>query len=68
LKATLKGAQRKLPAKSQVRTVVNGTTKKSDKYTPVWQPMRPGAEDALKVPSRMGDRLHYRDGRVEATK
>lgn len=68
MKATLKGAQHKLPAKAQVRTVVNGTTKKSDKYTPVWQPMRPGSEDALKVPSRMGNVLHYRDGRVEAIK
>ena len=27
-------------------------------------PMRPGAEACLAIPSRMGDRLHYRDGRV----
>jgi hypothetical protein len=26
---------------------------------------RPGADDHLKYPSRMNDRLHYRDGRVE---
>lgn len=26
---------------------------------------RPGAMDACDMPSRMGDRLHYRDGRVE---
>lgn len=26
--------------------------------------IRPGAEDALALPSRMSDRLHYRDGRV----
>lgn len=26
---------------------------------------RPGANDALALPSRMGDRLHYRDGRTE---
>jgi hypothetical protein len=25
---------------------------------------RPGAQDALAHPSRIGDRLHYRDGRV----
>jgi hypothetical protein len=25
---------------------------------------RPGADDALSIPSRHGDRLHYRDGRV----
>ena len=34
-------------------------------YTPTWQPLRPGAEDALKIPSRTGKRLTYRDGRVE---
>lgn len=34
-------------------------------YVPQWQPLRPGAEDALKIPSRMGKRLTYRDGRVE---
>lgn len=37
----------------------------SDVYRPTWQPLRPGAEDALKVPSRSGTRLTYRDGRVE---
>lgn len=26
---------------------------------------RPRANDALALPSRMGSRLHYRDGRVE---
>ena len=26
---------------------------------------RPGANDALAIPSRFGDELHYRDGRVE---
>lgn len=28
-------------------------------------PVRPGAMDAMALPSRMGDRLYYRDGRVE---
>ena len=28
-------------------------------------PARRGADDALRVPSRMGDKLFYRDGRVE---
>jgi hypothetical protein len=27
-------------------------------------PRRPGADDALQQPSRIGNRLHYRDGRV----
>lgn len=26
--------------------------------------IRPGADDALEIPSRYGDRLHYRNGRV----
>lgn len=34
-------------------------------YVPKWQPLRPGAEDALKIPSRSGKTLTYRDGRVE---
>lgn len=34
-------------------------------YTPTWQPLRPGADDALKIPSRVGKVLTYRDGRVE---
>ena len=28
------------------------------------QPARPGSEAALSLPSRIGDHLHYRDGRV----
>lgn len=28
-------------------------------------PMRPGSEDFLKYPSRMGNELRYRDGRIE---
>ena len=27
-------------------------------------PLRPNAEDALRCPSRYGDRLHHRDGKV----
>jgi hypothetical protein len=27
-------------------------------------PLRPNAEDALRHPSRVGDRLHHRDGSV----
>lgn len=34
-------------------------------YVPQWAPLRPGAEDALKLPSRSGKRLNYRDGREE---
>lgn len=28
--------------------------------------VRPGADDSLKLPSRIGNALHYRDGRVVA--
>lgn len=28
--------------------------------------IRPGSLDGLKIPSRMGDTLHYRDGRKES--
>lgn len=43
--------------------------KKSDRhYNPAKDMLapaaRPGADDALAIPSRFSDRLHYRDGRV----
>lgn len=34
-------------------------------YRSNWSSVRPGADEALAVPSRMNNRLHYRDGRVE---
>jgi hypothetical protein len=34
-------------------------------YRTSWAPIRPNADDGLAVPSRSGNRLHYRDGRVE---
>jgi hypothetical protein len=40
----------------------NGIMGTADRMPTVY---REGAMDALKLPSRMGDRLHYRDGRVE---
>lgn len=36
-----------------------------DVYHPGWTSLRPGANAALEIPSRVGNRLHYRDGRVE---
>lgn len=45
------------------REIVAGTS--IGNYIPQWGPMRPGAEDALKLPSRIGKRLTYRDGREE---
>jgi hypothetical protein len=46
-----------LPAPSAPRR----SASHADLATP---PRRPGADDALQQPSRMGNRLHYRDGRV----
>ena len=43
------------------RSPVRLASSAADQATP---PMRPGAEACLAVPSRMGDTLHYRDGRV----
>ena len=40
----------------------NGTAGTADHLPTVY---RPGALDALQCPSRMGDMLHYPDGRVE---
>lgn len=56
-------AIRREPEITPLRTVTNATSTKD--YKPFWQPVRPGADDALKVPTRMGNRLHYRDGRVK---
>ena len=36
-----------------------------DIYQPGWTSLRPGANAALEIPSRVGNRKHYRDGRVE---
>ena len=35
-------------------------------YRPQWVPVRPGAQDHERVPSRRADGRYYRDGRVEA--
>lgn len=45
------------------RDIVNGSSQGN--YVPQWAPLRPGAEDALKLPSRIGQRLTYRDSRKE---
>lgn len=51
------------PTIATTREIVAGTSQGT--YVPQWQPMRPGAEDALAKPSRIGKQLSYRDGRVE---
>lgn len=42
----------------------NGFSGSADKLPEVY---RTGCMDALNIPSRIGDSLHYRDGRVEST-
>lgn len=51
------------PTVAGPREIVNGSI--FEPYVPTWAPLRPGADDALKLPSRMGKRLSYRDGREE---
>ena len=58
-----KAAPTELPAIATTREIVNGSS--HGDYVPTWQPLRPGADDALKIPSRTGKRLTYRDGRKE---
>ena len=48
-----------LPARTITQPLSTGT------YIPTWQPLRPGADDALSIPSRTGNVLRYRDGREE---
>ena len=43
------------------RSPVRGLASAADLAPPA---LRPGAQDALAHPSRIGDRLHHRDGRV----
>ena len=50
-------ADRAAPTRSPVRLASSS----ADLAPP---PMRPGAEACLVLPSRIGDRLHHRDGRV----
>ena len=55
------------PVLTPLRTVMPGTMKgiyNGDELKPYEG--RPGAMDAFDKPSKMGSRLHYRDGRVES--
>ena len=63
------------PAKAMARTTATGdapihTSNAGGSYDGAdlraW--LRPGASDHEQHPSRMGNRLHYRDGRVEHVK
>ena len=52
---------------SMVPLMISGGNRNSLSGTGDLRPraLRPGSEQALAIPSRMGNRLHYRDGRVE---
>lgn len=45
---------------------------KRDTYQPgdgeVIAAVRPGSQDALALPSKIGNKMHYRDGRVEVVR
>jgi predicted transcriptional regulator len=47
----------------QLQAVIDRPTYNPSDEKPL--PMRPGSEDFLKYPSRMGNTLYYRDGRIE---
>ena len=56
-----------IPGIAGSRTTVGATVPRGDHYTGAeLLPFagRPGATDALALPSRMGNRLHFRDGQV----
>jgi len=62
----MKHTRRKAEPKPSIagpREIINGSV--PGNYVPTWAPLRPGAEDALKLPSRINKRLTYRDGREE---
>lgn len=46
----------------QMRTVSEPISQ--EVYRPEWIPVRPGSQDHENVPSRIGDRRVWRDGRV----
>lgn len=55
----------KKPSGSVATRIGNATTQATYNGAEVCMPaLRAGADDALQVPSRVGDRLHFRDGRV----
>lgn len=51
------------PTIAGAREIVAGTSK--GYYVPTWQPLRPNADQHEHIPSRIGKRLNYRDGREE---
>ena len=51
------------PSTAEPRTITNANN--SGSYRAAWVPVRPGADDHERLPSRINDRLEYRDGRVE---
>ena len=57
--------KKKKPQKATAIRIGNATTKSTYNGAEVCMPaLRTGADDALQVPSRINDRLYFRDGRV----
>lgn len=59
------GPARGMPGLNATARVANSFQNKGDYKGEKALPLRPGAEDFLKLPSRIGNTLHYRDGRKE---
>jgi hypothetical protein len=55
------------PSTAEPRTITNAT-KTGDDFVSSWVPVRPGADDHERVPSRTFDKRVFRDGRVEDIK
>ena len=62
------GPAKGLRLRSSLATSRHSTFKSSEVYDPAKYPglpRRPGSEDFLQCPSRMADKLYYRDGRIK---
>lgn len=57
-----KGIHRRSEVTRQTRLMERETYQPSKELRP---PMRPGSEDFLKYPTRIGNRLYYRDGTIK---
>lgn len=54
------------PSIAAPRTIVNGAMPNMKQSAQNWIPVRVGSQDHESIPSRIGNRYVYRDGREEA--
>lgn len=58
----MKRVNQQLAAAQPIRIANPGS---KEIYRPKWAPLRPGADQHEEIPSRIGDKLVYRDGRKD---